>query len=464
MIIVGDKSVILARLGSFLNVETITIPLKNNLDTIVGQGALRGLDTFRRLSTGTLKDYELVIQTAASELERFEGVRKVGNEYFDTDDGDVTIPDYLIKGVLIEDERTNLCLYSEQLDDGVEWLNDWNGGVTITSNATQAPDGNLTADLLEQIDGVLDANNQAITLSGSTNYTFSLFIKQSDAVRSNFVIYNNDSANTFANVEVIWTDGVPFTYNSNNATNIKYKYITNDWHELEFTFQTTTDTNYSMNILPEVSATATNGIYVWGVQLEEGEISTSYIPTTNSTQLRNKDTLKYSFVDLIKEPEFSMSFTWDGLGQDGTTEHRIISLSDGTANNRLEVYYTATGEIECGLWNAGTQVVQITTTVSAQFNCFNNAAISFEDNSVKFYLNGLKIGEDLSASIPDMRKLRVGSDYQLNRTINGNVKNIVLYDSILTETAAKIVTASIYLQDLDGSILTDERIDPIIAS
>ena len=82
--------------------------------------------TFSRASTATFVGADGLIQTAATNVARF--------------DHDPVTRESL--GLLVEEARTNLITYSEQLNN-TGWFKNL---VTVSANAGVAPDGTFTAD------------------------------------------------------------------------------------------------------------------------------------------------------------------------------------------------------------------------------------------------------------------------------------------------------------------------------
>jgi hypothetical protein len=114
--------------------------------------------TAARNSTATYLGADGLIKTAAIDEPRIE---------FNLDGS--------YKGLLVEPQRTNLLLRSEEFDNA-----DWTKtDVSVTANATTAPDGELTADVFitntsnstHFIDGL------SISQTASTVYTLSIFVK-----------------------------------------------------------------------------------------------------------------------------------------------------------------------------------------------------------------------------------------------------------------------------------------------
>jgi len=102
---------------------------------------------------------------------------------------------------------TNLCLQSEVL--GTTWTNDLAGGITLAANATAAPDGATTADSIKQVNNVGDGIQQAnITLTASTKYHHSVFVKNIDATASTIIIYDTNATATLASLKIAFFETI----------------------------------------------------------------------------------------------------------------------------------------------------------------------------------------------------------------------------------------------------------------
>jgi len=185
---------------------------------------------------------------------------------------------------LIEKVRTNLFLYSEQFNNTAAWQ--YQGGATINANAGIAPNGTTTADLLyPSINGSIVAAIQAITSASSVEYTQSVYVKASG---KNFVgLYTFDgTAGTTMWVNLTTgaiTNGVGSSVSGRFATNVG-----NGWWRIGFTDIGNGTTTY-MHVYPtdaassnSVTANGTDGILLWGAQLETG-VATDYIGPTTTT-------------------------------------------------------------------------------------------------------------------------------------------------------------------------------------
>ena len=81
-----------------------------------------------------------------------------------------------VRGIPVEEQRTNLLLRNQQLDDAA-WIR--SGLSSVTANAVAAPDGTTTAEKLIEDAGVGVGHfvYQTATIVSGTTYTQSIFAK-----------------------------------------------------------------------------------------------------------------------------------------------------------------------------------------------------------------------------------------------------------------------------------------------
>jgi len=178
---------------------------------------------------------------------------------------------------LIEKVRTNLWFFSEQFDNA-QWLK---SNVTITANATTAPNGTATAekmiDTTANDEHRIRATDAQFTVTTST--TFSIFAKAAEY--SKFAIADLSNS-TYVKYDLtagsIISTGAGFTL-------AKIEDFGNGWYRLSAVVSA--NATYGYGLLNDsgdfiFTGTGTSGVFIWGAQAELGDIATPYIPTTTA--------------------------------------------------------------------------------------------------------------------------------------------------------------------------------------
>lgn len=229
---------------------------------LVEKGRLHNAVSFTRASTATYFNGAGVLVTAAINAPRFE-YDGLGN--------------YL--GLLIEEQRTNIILQSQSIGNSV-WTKAGSGtGIApvVTDNYAVSPDGTTNASRVvlniasgttsTDLSQVQPTSNTTVTI-GST-YTLSWWAKT-----------NNGAT---VSINVIGMTGI---------SNIES--ITPTWKRYTRTEVAVTSSIMSFRVrLRGNEATAKSAdISLWGLQLELGSVTTSYIPTTTASVTRSADIAK----------------------------------------------------------------------------------------------------------------------------------------------------------------------------
>lgn len=263
------------------------------------------------------------------------------------------------EGLLVEPQRTNLWLRSEEFDNA-SWTKT---SLTVTANSAAAPDGTTTADTLTAT-GAGGNCAQAVTITAGRGVAVSVFAKASASSWLRLAL--TDGTN---NVEC-WFNLAAGTVGANTAgagTNIfSQKTIENmgsGWYRCVLETTTVTSTSFTGSIAPAAAdSTApanTDAILAWGAQLEaEATLTnaTSYIPTTSATVTRSADNLSLAVTSAqVPLDRGTMVFEFTARSLPPTTGGQVVVLGgigntfDNTiypfrsAANTLAVAYVAGG-------------------------------------------------------------------------------------------------------------------------
>lgn len=179
---------------------------------------------------------------------------------------------------LIEKVRTNLVSYSEQFDNAF-WVK---SNTTVVANSSIAPNGTTTAELVyPTTTGSNRLLEKSFSISASTPYTGTWYLKASGL---NWVAVDHIDGNVGAWFNL--STGTIGTISSGTTASIES--VGNGWYRCRVSKTSGGTTGYhdirlvDGDNVTSVTANGTNGVLVWGAQLEAGDIATAYIATTSS--------------------------------------------------------------------------------------------------------------------------------------------------------------------------------------
>jgi len=351
---------------------------------------------------------------------------------------------------LLEPQSSNLVNYSEDFSQG--WSKT---GVTVTTNQTISPSGDLTADKF-----ISNSTNQPrveksfAVPSSDTTYTFSVFVKKAN---TRYIALSRFSGGQGAIFDLDTKSVV-----SSSAENASIKEMSNGWFRISIT-QTvlSTDGNNIWKINGTNGSSISNGIvgdetFIWGAQLEVESYATSYIPTNGSAVTRSAETANGSGdAATFNDSEGVLMAEISALDNDGT--FRMLSISDGTNNNRVRINFTSTSkQIQTRLVVGGVTQADLSQT-SANVTSFNKIAISYKENDVKLYINGILIASDTSASVPTIGTFTTLQFDGGGATspFHGNTKQVQYYNSALTDSELETLTSWVSFSDMaNGQLYT----------
>jgi hypothetical protein len=304
--------------------------------------------------------------------------------------------------LLVEPQKTNLLTYSSSFDNAA-WPTFRS---SVTANATISPDGNSNAEKLIQQSGANDAGGiyQSLSIANSTTYTYSFFAK---AAGYNFCfarVSNSPSDfNAWFNLE---TGVVGSTIGGVISSSIVP--YGNGWYRCSMTF-----TSVATSAQPHIyiansnasdqtpGADGVKGIYAWGAQLEVGNYSTSYIPTTSASVTRNADVIsKTGISSLIGQTEGTLFFDSYVTITGDSSSYAGILLNNGTSSNVIAVGYYQDGRIQAAVFVSGSLLVNIDLPSFGLTNGKHKFALAYKLNDYVFYVDGIEVGSDTSATVP----------------------------------------------------------------
>jgi hypothetical protein len=329
--------------------------------------------------------------------------------------------------LLLEPSRSNLVQYSEAFDNAY-----WNKlNVTVSANQSVAPDGTTSADLVyPTTSGANRLIEKFVPATTGQVWTSSFFVKASgfnwvliyapnlatcwfNASTGVFgTVAGNVTARVLGQVNGFWRISLTGTLGANNA----------------YFYAGVADSNGS----DTATASGTNGIFLWGAQLEQGSYPTSYIPTQGSIGTRVSDTSLQTPPDgIIGQTEGTAYFDASRLFTSGT---RSISLIYTSGAAYYQIYLNASNQVRVDvngslLFLGGTILPNTRYKIAFAYKAGDNA----------LYINGSQIATSTSTTIPTSL-----NDFYLGNSLgaeqSGSYNASALYTTRLTDQELQTLT------------------------
>ena len=417
---VDDNSTGVARIGLGLSPVTLT----------------NGLNTFYLESVGTgieIRNHVDFIGSISN-----ISVKEI------TDDTDLPRIDYTdgCGSWLLEPQSTNLIAQSEALSTIVSQS-------TITDNNLASPTGDVNASLVVENTATnshgIKKSNIIPTNENAVDYTISVFAKKKERQFVQLQLYA-DSTQYNSSIFNL-NDG---TTTGNSSTH-KIEDYGNGWYRCSFTDSVTQSTGgfnfaaayMSQSLTSYYTGDGASGIYMFGFQFEQQSYATSYILTNGAIATRLADVATNSGNStLINSTEGVLYAEIAYLNDTGT--YRTISINDGSNNNMVAFENRPTSnQIKAFVNVLGVNVMNSTQTLS-NVKEFNKVAIKWKQNDFAWWVNGVKIYEDLSGSTFGsgvLNKVNFNNG-AINFPFEGKVKALAVYKEALTDAQLQSLTTT----------------------
>jgi hypothetical protein len=341
------------------------------------------------------------------------------------------------RGLLIEEQRTNLLTYSEDFSNAA-WTKQQS---TISANSAVAPDGVTTADKVIPNSGFEGYVFRGTTIvSGAA--AFSIYVK---AAEWNFVYVAFGASFSPTNGTYIRlsdgavTSGSGFTAQS----------VGNGWYRISGSSTYSTAADNSVYVIPTNSGVAprttgdgTSGIYLWGAQMEAGAFATSYVPTVASQVTRNGDVasmLGDNFLRWYNATQGVFLVSADSFASSSLLVRQSVVANDGTSSNLIRTY-TYDGKWGGSVSAGGVAQADLLTATVPVPNVSVKFALAYQANNFAGCINGGTVLTDTSGVVPTVTKLDLGQYPTAGNPLNGRIQQVTYYPSRLTNAALQQIT------------------------
>ena len=335
--------------------------------------------------------------------------------------------------LLLEPQRTNLITQSEYIGSSY-----WDKKTSTVTGGHISPIGQLNA--YKVVEGSLDGlqwieSSQVSTAAG--DLTLSLYVKSAERTK---IGIRDGISGAYATFDL----SLGTVLDNSAGTDGGVESLPNGYYRLTLTITSGTSIFYALYILSDTYVSGapsdhtyqgdgTSGIYIYGAQAEEGSYATSYIPTYGTATTRAGDSLlDGGNSDVFNDSEGVLFIKSSAIAADST--NKVITISDGTTANRVQIYYNSSNNIIGGV--AG----QASISYSGDITETTKIAFKYKANDFALWVNGVEIGTDNVGSAPsglnqiDFHNGASGSPFY------GNMKQLIYFNEALTDTELATLT------------------------
>jgi hypothetical protein len=329
-------------------------------------------------------------------------------------------------GLLIEESRTNIVNYSEEIDNAY-WTK---ANTAITTDSIVSPDTASSADLVLETtansEHSISTTINSIDMTSAT-YSFSAFVKGNG--RTKIAIEFSSSTNSVtATADITAKTISASSAGTGIATSSKIQELPNGWFRISASGRTAAsgDHTFSLFVLDDsgnktYAGDAAKGIYAWGLQIEQGQRSSSYIATSDSPVTREGDQVlcnSVNFTSWFNQSEGTIY--WQGSSNGAGAASAVgFAINDNTTSERYQMTLVDVSDgttARVTVTDGGTDVASLDSPDPRQAVSLgtNYKQIFSYNQDNLFFLNAgsaipAQASTDTSASLPLVSQLSLGS-------------------------------------------------------
>ena len=361
------------------------------------------------------------------------------------------------KGLLIEESRTNLSLYSGAILSGIGW----NTAETISTASGAGPDGNTAYNVSETEvsfahsfinTGSTTAANTTSTVTGSV-YTASIFLKKVTG-SVDWVQLTLGSGgfglSQYANFNLSTGNYGSFTGLA-AGTFPRIEQFPNGWYRCSISVVATAttatsagavvaftnNTNTTTRLLTYLGS-ASNSVLASMCQLEAGAFPTSYIPTTSGTAARSADVCSIigaDFSSFYNQSEGTLFYSPSIANLTGVNRG-IVQIDNGLNAHMIRNYYDSGFKIEV----SANDTKSVLINVAGASNVAQKLAISQQGTLFNAVANGGTVSTVTRTAPVGLNALRIGSLVGGPFYLNGHIARIQYFRKRLSNAKLQTIT------------------------
>ena len=363
------------------------------------------------------------------------------------------------KGLLIEEGRTNLFSYSEDLNSFSA-----NGNIVVNKEKTIAPDGSFCGSIIRYDEPdtnirpgqhIYSINNISSSQDVSTSF-YAKTINQANVVvntgscvvlfdleLSESTVLQNDNGNAFqqASIENVgngWFRCTVIALGSGSSA----QYQISPW-------LSSIEKNWANRYH---NGDSNSGVFLWGLQLELGSFPTSYIKTTGASATRSADNASITgenFSSWYRQDEGAFQIDFNHQYDDASWDY-ILSINPSTEvgdydqNNLSLRRNLSNGKYRIRVVSSGSNLSPSFELDGVFYeNNFKKLCFSYDRNNIYFSNKNQLISDSISDSLRHLKALYLfnidGDDTRAAKS-TGHIKKLSYYPQRLTNEQLQNLT------------------------
>ena len=343
-----------------------------------------------------------------------------------------------IRGLLVEEARTNLLLYSDDFT-GAAWATQ--GTANVTANTVQDTDAATASNRYQDVTIANDsstrvaqwrvAKNQAQIVAlqhqvfGGTPVNYAIALNTATGAYNTASTLGSDpGANaTVTDAGGFWLVTIVLANNSTGNTTARQRF-----------YPAYASSLGGGSTVADVTLTGTATCRYMGLEL--GSFATSYIPTAGSAVTRTADSLTMTgtnFSSWFNASEGTFLAEFQPLVQSiaSINNRYLCQASNGTISDRVGMCLNPNGTLG-DVVETGWVLQVLDSSVAAATTSINKAAVAYAANNVALCLNGATPVVDSSATMPSgITQLNIGAALVGAEYLGGHLRSLRYYNKRL---------------------------------
>ena len=339
------------------------------------------------------------------------------------------------KGLLIEAAATNLAYRSSDFAITPTDGNQWNlSGYTADFTSTSLPDGSTgNARRLSIASGSGSYRSSTITVTASTQYTFSFWARNNGGSQARYRVWNVTAGSSIVDYNLSGSNYVASIGGANNTSST--------WVRISVTFTTPAGCT-GIYIYPSSSDSGTLDLLVWGAQLELGAQASSYISNAGSQLTRLADDA------VIRSTAWTSLFSKPGSlvveyyrGEYGNGDRSVLAI-DTAATKHMHLKHANASAISGVYDSAG---LSVASKMTGNTTGLNKAAFNWSSanpSTIKYVINGGTVASgtsDIGATLGTWMNIGSASTTGVSGSgtwegyLNNSIKSVKYYSELLSD-------------------------------